>query len=96
MNTRKAQKKMTALNAKQLKDYKDNGYIAPIDILSLEEAEEIPLTFRYELLYNKEGVVDEDNVDEFRDLIGDILLTLIEEGLEHDQVRINSIGNNDT
>ena len=62
----------------------------------LEEAEEIPLTFRYELLYNKEGVVDEDNVDEFRDLIGDILLTLIEEGLEHDQVRINSIGNNDT
>ena len=29
------------LSNKELKDYKDNGFIAPIDVLSLEEAEEI-------------------------------------------------------
>ena len=32
---------MSMLSDKELKDYKDNGYVAPIDILSLEEAEEI-------------------------------------------------------
>ena len=63
---------------------------------AIEYLQNIPLTFRYEVLYNKEGVVDEDNVDEFRDLIGDILLTIIEEGLEHDQVRINTVGNDNT
>ena len=29
------------LSDKELKDYKDNGYVAPIDVLSLEEVEEI-------------------------------------------------------
>ena len=70
--------------------------VLPAVDVPLEEAENIPLTFRYELLYNKGDVIDEENVDEFRDLIGDILLTLIEEGLEHDQVRINTVGNNNT
>ena len=32
---------MSMLSDKELKDYKDNGYVAPIDVLSLEEAEEI-------------------------------------------------------
>ena len=32
---------MSSLNSKQLKDYEDHGYVAPIDVLSLEEAEEI-------------------------------------------------------
>ena len=32
---------MSFLNEKQLKDYDNNGFIAPIDVLSLEEAEEI-------------------------------------------------------
>jgi len=32
---------MTALTARQLKDYEDYGYVSPIDILSLEEATEI-------------------------------------------------------
>ena len=32
---------MNSLNAKQLKDYDDNGFISSIDVLSLEEAEEI-------------------------------------------------------
>ena len=31
---------MSFLNEKQLKDYDNNGFIAPIDVLSLEEAEE--------------------------------------------------------
>ena len=29
------------LSVKELKDYKDNGFVAPIDVLSLEEAQEI-------------------------------------------------------
>ena len=32
---------MSLLNEKQLKNYEDNGFIAPIDILNLEETEEI-------------------------------------------------------
>ena len=35
------------LSDKELKDYKDNGYIAPIDILSLAEAEEIKKEIEY-------------------------------------------------
>ena len=32
---------MSMLSDKELKDYKDNGFVAPIDVLSLEETEEI-------------------------------------------------------
>ena len=32
---------MSMLSDKELKDYKDNGFVAPIDVLSLEEAEQI-------------------------------------------------------
>ena len=32
---------MSKLNAKQLKDYNDNGFVAPIDVLSLNKTEEI-------------------------------------------------------
>ena len=32
---------MSMLTDKELKNYKDNGYVAPIDVLSLEEVEEI-------------------------------------------------------
>ena len=32
---------MSMLSDKELKDYKDNGFVAPIDVLSLKEAEEI-------------------------------------------------------
>ena len=31
---------MSSLNEKQLKDYDNNGFITPIDVLSLEEAKE--------------------------------------------------------
>ena len=32
---------MTALTGNQLKDYQNNGFVSPIDVLSLEEAEGI-------------------------------------------------------
>ena len=32
---------MNFLNEKQLKDYDDNGFVAPIDVLTSEEAAEI-------------------------------------------------------
>ena len=32
---------MSMLTDKELKNYKDDGYVAPIDVLSLEEVEEI-------------------------------------------------------
>ena len=32
---------MSMLSYKELEDYKNNGYVAPINVLSLEEAEEI-------------------------------------------------------
>jgi len=32
---------MTSLTTKQIKDYEDNGFVAPIDVLTLDEAEEI-------------------------------------------------------
>ena len=38
---------MSALNEKQVKDYDYNGFISPIDILSLEEAEEIKKEIEY-------------------------------------------------
>ena len=38
---------MSMVSDKELKDYKDNGYIAPIDILSLAEAEEIKKEIEY-------------------------------------------------
>jgi|TARA_B100000315_G_scaffold105675_1_gene96910 ectoine hydroxylase-related dioxygenase (phytanoyl-CoA dioxygenase family) len=38
---------MTVLTSKQLKKYEDYGYIAPIDILSLEEVKEITTELEY-------------------------------------------------
>ena len=38
---------MPTLTPKQLKQYKDLGYVAPIDILSLEEAKEIKTEIEY-------------------------------------------------
>ena len=32
---------MSMLSDKELKDYNDNGFVSPIDVLSLEEAEQI-------------------------------------------------------
>ena len=38
---------MSLLNTKQLRDYSDNGFIAPIDVLSLEEVKEIKKEIEY-------------------------------------------------
>ena len=38
---------MSLLNEKQLKDYDDNGFVAPIDIFSSEEAEVIKKEIEY-------------------------------------------------
>ena len=38
---------MNSLNTEQLKDYEDNGFISPIDVLSLEETEEIKKEIEY-------------------------------------------------
>ena len=38
---------MLALTSKQLKQYKDLGYVAPIDILSLEEVKKIKTELEY-------------------------------------------------
>ena len=38
---------MTVLNAKQLKDYKNHGFVAPVDVLSLEEATKIKEEIEY-------------------------------------------------
>ena len=38
---------MSLLNAKQLKDYNNNGFISPIDILSAEATAEIKKEIEY-------------------------------------------------
>ena len=57
-----------------------------------EQVEKIPLTFGYEVLYNP---TDEDlKSDEFRNIIGDILLEVIDASLEHDTVQFNAENRN--
>ena len=38
---------MSSLNEKQLKDYEDHGFVAPIDVLTLEEAKKIKEEIEY-------------------------------------------------
>ena len=38
---------MSSLNAKQLKDYEDQGFVAPVDILTVEEAKKIEEEIEY-------------------------------------------------
>ena len=65
--------------------------------LDLEKVEVIPLTFEYEILYNKDGRVNEDSLEKFNSVLGDILMTVLEEGLENDQIKIGTeVGTNDT
>ena len=61
--------------------YKDDG-----SLVSLEEAEKIPLTFDYDILYNKENKVDDESRNRLSDIIGNILFDIIEEGLDNDQL----------
>ena len=38
---------MSSLNSKQIKNYKDNGFVAPIDVLSSEDAKKIKEEIEY-------------------------------------------------
>ena len=67
--------------------YGDDG-----NMIDLEEVEHLVLTFEYDVLYNP---TDEDlKSDEFRNVIGDILLEVIDASLEHDTVQFNTENRN--
>ena len=70
--------------------YKDDG-----SLISLEEAEKIPLTFDYDILYNKENKVDDESRNRLSDIIGNILFDIIEEGLDNDRLSYNTEDRND-
>ena len=70
--------------------YKDDG-----SLISLEEAEKIPLTFDYDILYNKDDKWHEESKDRFLDIIGNILFDIIEEGLDNDQLSFTTKDRND-
>ena len=70
--------------------YKEDG-----TTLNLEEAENIPLTFDYDILYNKDNKWHEESKDRFLDIIGNILFDIIEEGLDNDQLSFNTEDRND-
>ena len=61
-------------------------------MIDLEEAKQLVLTFEYDVLYNP---TDEDlKSDEFRNIIGDILLEVIDASLENDQIKFNTENRN--
>ena len=67
--------------------YGDDG-----NMIDLEEAEQLVLTFEYDVLYNP---TDEDlESDDFCNVIGDILLEVIDASLEHDTVQFNTKNRN--
>ena len=70
--------------------YKEDG-----TTLNLEEAENIPLTFDYDILYNKDNKWHEESKDRFLDIIGNILFDIIEEGLDNDRISYNTEDRND-
>ena len=58
------------------------------EVVSPEDADKIPLTFDIDVLYNP---TDEDLTDgEFQNTVGDILMNIIDESLEHDQVEFRT------
>ena len=62
-------------------------------MVDLSKAEEIPLTFDCELLYNP---TDEDlSTGEFEAAVGDILMNIIDESLEHEQIEFNTKNRSD-
>ena len=63
--------------------YDDND-----EIVSPADAEQSPLTFDIDVLYNP---TDEDLTDgEFQQAVGNILLNIIDESLEHDQIEFRT------
>ena len=79
----------TVWNYKKVKMplYGDDG-----NMIDLEEAKQLVLTFEYDVLYNP---TDEDlESDEFCNVIGDILLEVIDASLENDQIKFNTENRN--
>ena len=70
--------------------YKEDG-----TTINLEEAEKIPLTFDYDILYNKENKWHEESRDRLSEIIGNILFDIIEEGLDNDRLSYNTEDRND-
>ena len=70
--------------------YKEDG-----SLIGLEEAEKIPLTFDYDILYNKENKVEDESRNRFIDTVGNILFDIIDEGLDNDQLSFNTEDRND-
>ena len=70
--------------------YKEDG-----TTMNLEEAEKIPLTFDYDIMYNKDDKWHEESKGRFLDIIGNILFDIIEEGLDNDQISFNTEDRND-
>ena len=70
--------------------YKEDG-----SLIGLEEAENIPLTFDYDILYNKENKVEDESKDRFVQTVGNILFDIIDEGLDNDQLSFNTENRND-
>ena len=70
--------------------YKEDG-----TTINLEEAEKIPLTFDYDILYNKDDKWHEESRDRFTNVIGNILFDIIEEGLDNDRISYNAEDRND-
>ena len=63
--------------------YTDEG-----EMVDLSKAEEIPLTFDCEILYNP---TEEDlSTGEFEATVGNILMNIIDESLEHDQIEFRT------
>ena len=63
------------------------------NLVDPERAEQLPLSFEYEVLHNP---TEEDlTTGEFDSVAGDILLNIIDESLEHDQVKFNTKNRND-
>ena len=68
--------------------YTDEGVM-----INPDRAEEIPLTFEYEVLYNP---TDENlTTGEFAAAVGDILLNIIDESLDSDRIEFNTENRND-
>ena len=62
-------------------------------MVDLNKAKEIPLTFDCEVLYNP---TEEDlSTGEFEATVGDILMNIIDESLEHDQIEFNTTNRSD-
>jgi len=70
--------------------YKEDG-----SLIDAKDADNIPLTFKYDILYNKENKVEDESKDRFVQTVGNILFDIIDEGLDNDQLSFNTENRND-